>query len=252
MPKRPTVSIVIPVVNGGRYISNTISQLRTLEGDPHFFVEFIVVDDGSSDDTVSQVSRITSGLSSWHLIQNSQNMGKGFSVKKGMLSAYGDFLLFADSDLSYPIASLRAVIDSLFKGHAVVVVSRVGDGAVLEVPSEMFGYFYTRHTMSRLLNMIVQGLIVKEVTDTQSGLKGFTREAALDIFPKQTLNRFSFDLEVLFIARKQGYKLTELPVRSRYFSEPSTVSFIRDGVDVLRSLFVIRWRDFRGQYGKSK
>ena len=162
--------------------------------------------------------------------------------------ASGDFILFVDSDLSYPVDSLRMVIDELFKGSSIVIVSRVKDGAVLEVPAEMFGYFYTRHTMSRLLNRIARTLIISNVSDTQSGLKGFTRKAALDIFPKQTLNRFSFDLELLFIARKRGYEFTELPVYSRYSGEPSTVHFIRDGIEVLRSLFVIRWRDWRGLY----
>jgi len=248
MNSQLTVSIVIPVMNGGRYISQTIKELRTLEAEFEGQIEFIVVNDGSTDDTAFRIKQSTDETGNWHLLENTKNMGKGYSVRKGVLEASGDFVLFVDSDLSYPVDSVREVMDALFKGSSVVIVSRVMDGAVLEVPAEMFGYFYTRHTMSRLLNRMVRTFMISNVSDTQSGLKGFTREAALDIFSKQTLNRFSFDLELLFIAHKRGYAFTELPVYSRYSSEPSTVHFIRDGLEVIRSLFVIRWRNWRGLY----
>ena len=160
-------------------------------------------------------------------------------------------MAFVDADLSYPVDSIRKVIESVTTIQPVVIVSRVSKGAMLEVPSEMFGYFYTRHSMSRLLNLLVRAMIINGVTDTQSGLKGFTRESALNIFRRQTLDRFSFDIEILFIAKHLNYRLVEIPVRSRYFSEPTTVHFLRDGINVISSLLKIRWNSLIGEYSRA-
>ena len=250
MDNLPCISLIIPILNGESYISRSISQLRSLEDIYRNRIEFILVDDGSVDNTLTIAKRLTSELTNWRLIQNVQNMGKGYSVRKGMLTASGDILVFVDADLSYPVDSIRQVIESVSTLQPVVIVSRVGKGAVLEVPSEMFGYFYTRHSMSRLLNLLVRAMIVNGVTDTQSGLKGFTRESALNIFPRQTLDRFSFDIEVLFIAKRLNYRLLEISVRSRYFSEPTTVHFLSDGINVICSLLKIRWNSLIGKYSK--
>jgi len=250
MDNLPCISLIIPILNGESYLSRSISQLRSLEDIYRNRIEFILVDDGSVDNTLTIAKRLTSELTNWRLIQNAQNMGKGYSVRKGMLTASGDILVFVDADLSYPVDSIRQVIESVSTLQPVVIVSRVANGAVLEVPSEMFGYFYTRHTMSRLLNLLVRTMIVDGVTDTQSGLKGFTRESAINIFSRQTLDRFSFDIEVLFIAIHLNYSLLEISVRSRYFSEPTTVHFLRDGINIMCSLLKIRWNSITGQYSK--
>ena len=251
MDNFPCISLVIPVFNGERYIDRSISELRSLEKIYQNRIEFILVDDGSIDNTLAIVKRLTFDSTNWRLIHNTQNMGKGYSVRKGMLTAGGDILVFVDADLSYPVGSIQQVIESVSTHHPVVIVSRVSKGAVLEVPSEMFGYFYTRHSMSRLLNLLVRAIIVNGVTDTQSGLKGFTRESALNIFARQTLDRFSFDIEILFIAKRLNYRLLEISVRSRYFSEPTTVHFLYDGINVICSLLKIRWNNLIGKYSKS-
>jgi len=251
MDNSPRISLVLPILDGERYIERSICELGRLEEIYQNRIEFILVDDGSTDNTLTIAKRLTSDSTNWRLIQNVQNMGKGYSVRKGMLTAGGDVLVFVDADLSYPVDSIRQVIESVSTLQPVVIVSRVGKGAVLEVPSEMFGYFYTRHSMSRLLNLLVRAMIVNGVTDTQSGLKGFTKESALNIFARQTLDRFSFDIEILFIAKRLNYKLLEISVRSRYFSEPTTVHFLRDGINVICSLLKIRWNSLIGEYSKS-
>lgn len=236
---RPRYSVVIPAYNEEWRIVPTIGAIATHMsslGEPW---ELIVADDGSTDTTVELVSDLD--LVNLTLLVAEKNGGKGSAVRRGILAASGELILFADADQSTPIEQIESLVDAIHAGNDVVVGSRAAAGA------EVANKSLARKIFSSGLSVIVRGLFQIPVADTQCGFKLFTADAADLLFRRQLVDEFSFDLEILYLAGKFDLKTAEVPVT--WIDAPgSKVDAAKVAVEFLRDLAVIRWNDFRGRY----
>jgi glycosyltransferase involved in cell wall biosynthesis len=243
MRSAPQLSIVIPAYNEAKRISRTLETLRKYLEGTNWTVEVIVVNDGSSDETAVVVQSHRKEWNALRLIDNGRNRGKGFSVRNGALGAQGDIILFTDADLSAPITEAPKLIDSIANGECDVTFgSRAIDRSLIGVHQSPF-----RETSGRIFNLFVQGLIGLPFKDTQCGFKAFRRGAAGPVFERQTIMGFGFDPEILYIAKKRGLRLREIPVRWDH-AEGTKVRFLKDSCRMFLDLLQIRWNDLCGKY----
>ena len=243
MCSAPQLSIVIPAYNEAKRISRTLETLRKYLEGANWTAEVIVVNDGSSDETAAIVESYRDQWNALRLIENGRNQGKGFSVRNGALGAQGDVILFTDADLSAPITEAPKLIDPIANGVCDVTFgSRAVDRSLIGVHQSPF-----RETSGRIFNLFVQGLIGLRFKDTQCGFKAFRRSAAGPVFERQTITGFGFDPEILYIAKKRGLRLREIPVRWDH-AEGTKVRFLKDSCRMFLDLLQIRWNDLRGKY----
>jgi dolichyl-phosphate beta-glucosyltransferase len=239
----PEISIVIPAYNEEFRILPTIGAIAVEISKRNVAWELIVSDDGSKDSTRSLVQEL--GLPNLRLLL-SPNTGKGGAVRRGMLAARGRYVLFADADQSTPIEQFGALLAQITDGGADVVIgSRGAEGAEVAHKSLL------RKVMSAGLNLIVRVGFRLPIADTQCGFKLLTREAAQRLFRLQRIDGFSFDLEVLFLARKHKLKIAEVPVE--WIDAPgSTVDPGKVAVQFLKDLVRIRLWSLKGLYRTSR
>lgn len=234
----PAVSVVIPAYNEEWRILPTIGAIAThmsARGEPW---ELIVADDGSTDTTRTLVQDLR--FANLRLLVADRNRGKGSAVRRGVLAAQGDLVLFADADQSTPIEQYDRLATLIGQGYDVVVGSRSADGA------QVSGKSLTRRVLSGGLHTVVRGFGIA-VSDTQCGFKLFTRDAARTLFTTQIVDGFSFDLEVLYLAHRRGYRVAEVPVE--WIDAPgSTVDAAKVSLQFVRDLARIRLNDVRGRY----
>jgi len=238
------LSIVIPAYNEERRLLSTLRSVLTYLGTaPWPSWEILVVDDGSRDGTAAAAEQFCVTNPAIRLLENPGNRGKGYSVRHGMLEAQGEWILFTDADLSAPIEELDRLAEAARRaGAAVAIGSRALDRSLIEVHQSFF-----RETAGRIFNLLMRTALGLPFADTQCGFKIFQREAAREVFRRQRLERWGFDAEVLFIARRRGYKTIEVPVRWSH-SEGTKVSMLRDSVNMFLDLLRIRWNQLRGLY----
>lgn len=238
----PYVSLVIPAYNEEGRLPRTLAEIQKYLAGSGMTFEILVVDDGSADATRDVVAKAGMNGAALRLIANETNRGKGFSVRRGMLEAGGRYVFYADADLSTPIEELKPLLEKLESGYDVVIGSRGMASSRLEIRQPRH-----RETMGRLFNLAVRTLVLPGLHDTQCGFKGFRREATGDIFRRQRLDRFAFDVEVLHIARRRGYRILEVPIR--WMDSPrSKVHVLKDSGRMLLDLFRIRINDMAGRY----
>jgi dolichyl-phosphate beta-glucosyltransferase len=206
------------------------------------------VDDCSEPATATVVQNFAERNERTIVLRNERNRGKGYAVARGMLEATGAFRIFVDSDLAYPSCQISKVLRALESGGDIVIACRVLPESRYVMSPTFFHYLYTRHLMSRLFNRLVQRVLLPGILDTQAGLKGFTAHAADTIFSRQTLCGFGFDLECLFIARSHSFRIEQMPVDFHYGDEPSTISFVKHGAEMLMDLIRVRRNGARGIY----
>ncbi len=202
--------------------------------------EVIVVDDGSDDDTARLVDEWSADRPGVRLMPVAHK-GKGWAVKQGMLASEGTYAFMCDADMAMPIPWVDNFLTEMDPGSDVVIGSRELVGA------RRVGEPAYRHFRGRVFNWIVKLLAVRGFQDTQCGYKLFKREATLDLFRVQRTNGFGFDVEILYLARKKGLNVQEIPVEWRH----RQASKVRPGSDaflMLRDTLLIRWNDFRGAY----
>ncbi|HVP56504.1 MAG TPA: dolichyl-phosphate beta-glucosyltransferase [bacterium] len=237
------MSVVVPAYDEQGRIEDSLLKIKAYMQDAGLGFEIVVVDDGSRDRTPEIVAEFARNDPRIKLVQNRRNLGKGAAVRNGVRSSRGDVVLFSDADLSTPIQefeNLLAWIDS----HELVIASRsLPDSKVL-----VHQPFY-REMMGRTYNVFVRTLLVRGLIDTQCGFKLMTRRAADAIFRLQRINSFSFDVEMILIARKMGYSVKEVPVQW-VNSRASKVHPVLDSVQMLLDLFRIKFYDISGFYGK--
>lgn len=241
LTERPALSVVIPAYNEEWRIVPTIgaiaSHMSTL-GEPW---ELIVADDGSSDRTIALVEDLH--LPNLLLLKAEQNGGKGSGVRRGVLAAAGDVILFADADQSTPIEQFSQLRDRIDDGADVVVGSRAAAGAEVGNKSAL------RSVFSAGLGQVVRRVFGLPVRDTQCGFKMFTRAAGRSLFLRQVVDGFSFDLEILVMARRDGMRVEEIPVA--WIDAPgSKVDPFRVALDFLVDMGRIRWNMARGVYDR--
>jgi glycosyltransferase involved in cell wall biosynthesis len=238
-----TLSIVIPAFNEERRLPATLDALFAwLEQSSYRDAEVVVVDDGSSDGTATLIEKRAQSDTRLRLVKNPGNRGKGYAVRHGMMEATGDWMLMTDADLSAPIAELPKLFQAVEAHRAAVAIgSRSLDRSLIGVHQsrarELSGIFFNG------VMRVVTGL---PFADTQCGFKLYRRDAAREIFPRQLLDGFGFDVEDMVIAKTLGFAAIEVPVRWNNV-EGTKVSLLQ-GARSFCELFVIRWNAARGRY----
>lgn len=233
------ISIVIPAYNEEARLPQRLDEIIPYLEKDNYDYEIIIVDDGSKDKTVEYAKRWMRKNKRIRLLENETNMGKGFSVKKGMLASTKRFVLFTDSDKSTPIDELKNAFRYI-KDYDIVIGSRAIKGSNIVVKQPFYKVLFGKGG-----NLLIQLVATRGIHDTQCGFKLF-RKSALFIFEKQTIDRWGFDFEVLFIARKNNLKIKEMPV-TWINDERSKVKFTTY-FQVLSELTRIRINHLRGKY----
>ncbi|MDP4230769.1 MAG: glycosyltransferase family 2 protein [Bacteroidota bacterium] len=234
------LSLIVPAYKEASRISASLEKIFAYLANASYDSEVIVVDDGSPDNSVEVIrtafAKKPAGRVEARLIELGTNGGKGAAVRAGMLEAKGSIRIFTDADLSTPIHEVEKVIMAIEKeGYDVVVGSRALEGRKLvKVHQPMY-----REMMGRFFNLLVQVFVLRGIKDTQCGFKGFRAEAAAKIFAEQKVMGFSFDVEILYLARKYGYKIKEVAVEW-YNDERTTVGALSDSAKMFLELLRIR------------
>jgi glycosyltransferase involved in cell wall biosynthesis len=238
----PRLSIVIPAYNESARIEATLDRVMSCVEQQGWDAEVLVVDDGSRDATAEIVQRWMELYPRLHLIKNPGNRGKGYSVRNGLLQAAGDVVLFTDADLSSPMEEANRLMAALDRGADVAIGSRWMERERQTIHQPLYRQFFGR--CFNAITRMVMGLPFK---DTQCGFKAFKRPAAQMIFRLQRIERWGFDPEILFIARKLGYRVEEVPV-SWGHDERSRMSYLKDGLKMLEEMAIIRYNSLAGRY----
>lgn len=238
--QEPFISVVIPAYNEEERIIPTIGAIASHISDICENWELIVADDGSHDQTVPLVRDL--GFANLRVIETAQNIGKGHAVRSGMLAARGEYILFTDADNSTPIEEVDRLLHYLQnEKYDIAIGSRAVIGSAQAHKS------FLRHLLSWGLRMIVQLGLHVGIKDTQCGFKLYSKDAARRLFAAQTLFGFSFDLEILYLAGKWGYKIIEVPVA--WVDAPGSKVDVKKEVQrFIRDLARIRWNNLRGLY----
>jgi len=237
------LSVIIPVFNEEKRIVNTLKEIDNYLKKQPFISEIIVVSDGSTDRTCEVVEHLKSEIKNLNLICEKINRGKGYGVKVGMLKAMGEYRLFTDADNSTPISEIEKFWTEFEKGADVVIGSRDLKGAILEPPQPLFRRFVGE--VFKYLRKLIVGMW--DIEDTQCGFKCFKGEIVEKIFSKAVIEKFSFDPEILLIAKKMGFKIKEVPI---YWKNDlgSKVKF-KSMLEMLVDLIRIRINLLRKKYG---
>ena len=238
--EQPVISVVVPTFNEAERIVPTIGAIASHVSDMGVPWELIVSDDGSTDGTLQRLE--ATGLANLKLVRAPRNMGKGAAVRRGMQAARGQFLLFADADCSTPIQELDSLLDAIRVGGADIAI-----GSRKAAGSETVNRSVLRRTATAGLRLVVRTLLRTRVQDTQCGFKLFTRGAATELFARQTIDGFSFDLELLYVSARLGLTVAEVPVRW-YDAPGSKVEPLKEARRFLRDVMRIRLNGLTGVY----
>ena len=239
----PDLSIIIPAYNEEALIVNTLDCLQAyLSRRPETY-EIIIVDDGSQDQTVTSIQQWQKNShGDVHLLVNPQNVGKGFSIRRGVLESRGGIIIFTDADLPYELDAIEKFLKALRNRSDLAIGSRVLPG------SEVKGVPMLRFVAGQVFSWMVQAVLFQGLPDTQCGFKSFRAEAAKEIFRRLTIGGFGFDVEMLFIARKRHYVIQPVAVQMIEHRQRSRVRLVIDSFKMFMNLFMVRWNDLRGRY----
>ncbi len=244
----PRLSVIVPAYNGEDRLPGALSQLGAWLDALPYSSELIIVDDCSGPAAARVMADFAAGRPHTRVIRNQTNLGKGAGVASGMLAASGELRVFTDADLAYPPSEIGKIIADLESGADVAIACRVLPESRYLMSPSFFHYLYTRHLMSRAFNLMVRALLLRDVRDSQAGLKGFTARAAETVFPRLTIPRFGFDVEALFIAQLHGFHIRQTAVYFRYDEEPTTIKFTQSVFTMIADLLHVRWNHLRGAY----
>jgi glycosyltransferase involved in cell wall biosynthesis len=236
----PHLSIIIPAYNEERRLPNTLEQAFSFIQDQPYEVEVLIVENGSDDCTLEIAQKFSAEHIHFHAIHE-PGRGKGLAVRRGMLEAHGQYRFMCDADLSMPLSEINRFLPPELEEFDIAIGSREAQEAVrYDEPAY-------RHFGGRAINFMIRALILPGLHDTQCGFKCFRSEIAEDLFQNQTMTGWSFDIELLFIARRRGYRVVEIPI-PWYFNPESKLNVIQDafqmGVDIIK----MRWNAWNGVY----
>lgn len=235
------LSVVIPAYNEAGRILRTLDEVTAFLASQDYSWEVLVVDDGSTDETASLVQSYLESHPQVDLLRV-QHGGKGWAVKHGMLAVTGEYRFLCDADLSMPIHQIERFLPPALEGYDVAIGSR-------EVPGARRHHEpFLRHLQGRVFNGLVRLLAVPRLADTQCGFKCFRGAAAEELFPRQRLVGFGFDVEVLFLALQRGMRVVEVPI-DWYYRPASKVRPVRDAVRMVADVLSVRWNHWQGRYG---
>lgn len=241
----PYLSIVIPAYNEEARIESALERVLGCVEERGWDAEILVVDDGSTDATAAIVQRWMEFYPRLYLIQNGANRGKGHSVRNGALQSCGQIVMFTDADLSSPMEEAEGLIAAIESGADVAIGSRWLDRKRQTVRQPLY-----RQVFGRCFNGVTRTVMQLPYKDTQCGFKAFRRDVADLVFRLQTIERWGFDPELLFIATKLGFHVVEVPVTWGH-DDRSRMSYLRDGAKMLEEMVTIRLNAFAGRYTRS-
>jgi glycosyltransferase involved in cell wall biosynthesis len=237
----PDLSIIIPSYNEELRLPATLERIAAYLAASGRSAEVLVVDDGSTDGTAAVAEYFRIKIPTLRVVSNGVNRGKGYSVRHGMQEARGRIALFTDADLSAPIEEAGKLIDAV-ETYDVAIGSRAMDRSLITVHESAF-----REFAGIIFNKIVRIILWLPFVDTQCGFKVFRRERCGVIFEQQTIERFGFDPELLYLARHHGLRVVEIPVRWGH-SPATKVSMLHDSIQMFIDVFTIRWNALKGRY----
>jgi dolichyl-phosphate beta-glucosyltransferase len=238
----PAYSIVVPAYNESARLGASLEKILGYIAEQKWSAEVLVVNDGSSDDTAEIVRRLALKNPAFRLVENPGNRGKGYSVRNGMLQARGRVLVFSDADLSSPIEELPKLLKVLDDGADIAIGSRW-----LQAELQTQRQPLHRQLFGRVFNLLLRITLGLRFKDTQCGFKAFRQGAAQKIFPLQRIERWGFDPEILFLARKFGFSVQEVPVAWAH-SGGTRIHPLTDGSRMFWEMLRIRWYDLTGKY----
>lgn len=244
----PHLTLVVPCYNGAERLPAALVQLSAFLAAQPYTSELILVDDCSAEPAARVLRDYAASRPGITLLRNERNEGKGRSVGRGMLAGRGRYRVFTDADLAYPPSEVNKILRDLESGADVAIACRVLPESRYLMSPTFFHYLYTRHIMSRVFNLLARIVLLRDVLDSQAGLKGFTAAAAETVFPRLTIPRFGFDVEALFVAQKHKLTVQQTAVFFHYDEEPTTVKFAQSAVTMALELVQVRLNDWRGAY----
>lgn len=236
------LSIVIPAHNEERRLPDTLEQVHAFLQVQSYEAEVLIVENGSLDQTYQIAQDFAHAHTQFKVVRETER-GKGLAVKRGMLEARGAYRFMCDADLSMPVSEINRFLPPARTGFDITIASREAPGAVRynEPPY--------RHLGGRLINTMIRLMVLPGLNDTQCGFKCFRAQVAEDLFCHQTLTGWSFDIELLYIARRRGYKVVEIPI-PWYFNPDSKLSAVQDAFKMGLDIFSIRMNAMRGMYDR--
>ena len=243
MQNRPTTSVIFPAYNEEARLERTLRETADYFAARGRAAEMIAVDDGSMDGTSALVHRLSLEYPNLRLIRLPANRGKGYAVRTGVVNATGDRILFADADGATPISEIERLEAAIDAGSDIAIGSREATQSnAVKVRTKRY-----RRIIGRTFHLLVSGLTVKGILDTQCGFKLFRADVAHDLFSRMRVNGFSFDVEVLLMAQRRQLRIAEVPVN--WTHQPgSRVNLFSDSLKMALDLFVIRSNALRGYY----
>ena len=240
MPGTIFLSIIIPAHNEEQRLANTVAQLTAFLAQQAYPSEVIIVENGSQDRTL-ELARALAKQYTGLIVLHEDRIGKGLAVQKGMLAAKGDYRFMCDVDFSMPISEINRFFPPTLINADIAIASREAQGA------QRFNEPTIRHITGRAFNLMIRILGLPEFHDTQCGFKCFTSQAAERLFPHQTIHGWTFDVEILYLARQAGFRIVEIPI-PWFFNPDSKVNLLKDSLKMAIDLLTIRWNAWRGLY----
>ncbi len=238
-----SLSIIIPAHNEEKTLPQSLGQVFSFLAEQDYTAEVIVVENGSRDRTFIIANELSATFPNLRVLKN-KIAGKGRAVQRGMLEARGEYRIFCDADLSMPIEEIARFIPP-HHDEDIVIASREVEGAI------RYNEPHLRHLTGRIFNFLIRLLALPKIHDTQCGFKGFRARVAEDLFQHQSIEGWAFDVEILYIAKKRGYEIVELPI-PWYYNDDSKVSVLRDSWRMFWDLLKIRRNARRGVYAPQK
>lgn len=235
------LSIIIPAFNEEARLPGTLQEIFAYVRAKGLESEILVVDDGSTDGTAAAAKSLCAEFSGLRVLSNATNRGKGYSVRRGMREARGRLVLFTDADLSAPIEEAGKLFPAL-ESHDIAIGSRALDRSLIFAHQSRF-----RELAGQFFNLLVRLILRLPFVDTQCGFKLFRREPCRIIFEQQRIERFGFDPELLYLARRHGLRAAEIPVRWAH-SPATKVHMLRDSTRMFLDIFYVRWNALTGRY----
>jgi len=243
------LSLVVGCYNAARHLEKRLLELVAYLNGIGRDYEVLIVDDGSLDDSLPILRRLEAAMPAISVLRNPRNMGKGYSIRNGVLNSRGKYIIFTDIDMAYSKNNVLSVLQKLEAGHQLVVGNRRLPESVYVVNNALVRYVYRRHRGGIAFNALVRLLFGLTTRDTQSGLKGFSRNAAAGIFQQVYTDGFLFDIEIFIRSRTLGIPVIEIPVQLTYEDDITTVQQFRYLFAVVPELIHIKMLEMRGAYG---
>ncbi len=234
------LSIIIPAYNEATRLPASLEKIHAFLQTQSYDAEIVVVENGSTDDTFTLAQALQARVPNLAVVHEDRR-GKGWAVRRGMQIAHGEYRFLCDADLSMPIDEIPRFFPPLLADAPVAIASREAPGAVRYDEPEY------RHIIGRVFNWIVRLLVLPGLQDTQCGFKCFRADVVEQVFPLITISGWTFDVEALFIARRLGYTVKEIPI-PWYYNPHSNIRVLRDSLQMGTDLLKIRWNALTGKY----